>query len=114
MRMRASRESILLEPAAIPRPLTQQRLMRELDLTIADGQQASIGQLRQNRTRTLDALKLVQRHPPAGERPALAACEPQHHTPRDLPLALAESGVGVFGQAGNRAPHTTARSVAAI
>ena len=40
--------------------------MRELDLTIADGQQASVGQLRQNRPRTVDALKLAQRHPAAG------------------------------------------------
>jgi hypothetical protein len=42
--------------------------VRELDLTGADGQQARVGQLRENRARTVDALKLAQRHPAAGQR----------------------------------------------
>ena len=40
--MQAPAVGVLLEPAAQPRPLAQERLVRDLDRAIADGQQAAV------------------------------------------------------------------------
>ena len=114
MRVEASPDPVFLEPRAVPRPLAQQRLVRELDLPIADGQKASIRQLRKNGSRAGDALELAEGHPAARQRSILAAGEPQHHRPRDPPLTLAELVVGVLGQPRDRAAYATDGLVAGV
>ena len=66
VRVQAAADPVFLEPRAVARPLAQQRLVRELDLAVADGQQASVGQRRQHGPRAVDALELARAAPGGG------------------------------------------------
>jgi hypothetical protein len=110
----ATADPVFLEPRAVSRPFPQQRLVRELDLPVAERQQASVRQRCENRARTVDALELAPWHSAAGQRSILAAGEPQHDAARDPSLGVAQLGVGGFRQAGDRAAHATARPVAVV
>ena len=67
---------VFFEPRAIPRPFAQQCLVRKLYLPIADGQQASVGQLGKDRASSVDAVQLGGRYPAANERSILPAGQP--------------------------------------
>ena len=68
---------VLLEPAAQPRPLAQQRLVCDLDLTRADRDQPGVGEDGQHGGHAF-AVELLQAHAPAHDGVALAlAREPQ-------------------------------------
>ena len=79
---------ILLKPAPQPRPLAQQRLMRDLDRAIAHRQQTRV---RQDHGHVRDPrvaihIELGERHPPADDRRPLAKAEAQHDRPRRVLL----------------------------
>ena len=73
---------VLLEPAAQPRPLAQQRLVRDLDLALADRDQAVVGEHGEDVGDAL-AVELVERDAAAHDRVALAfARQPQQDPAR--------------------------------
>ena len=61
--------------------------MGELHLVVADGQQASVGQLGDDSAATIDSLELAERDSLAHERVGLTAGEAQHQGTRDPSLA---------------------------
>src|SRR4051812_44133725 len=62
--------SVLFQPAAQPRPLAQQRLVRDLDLARADREQAAVGELGQHGPSAL--AELLEPDPRADRRVAAA------------------------------------------
>ena len=116
--MEAATLGVLLEPAAQPRPLAQQRLVGDLDRALVDGQQPALGEHgeRPGGVRVALELELVERDAAADERLRLlvVAGEPQQHRPRPAPLGLAQALVGVLGQAGDRPVDAAGALVGAV
>ena len=101
---------VLLEPAAQARPLTQQRLVRDLDRSCAHREQPSVGEHPQHGLDVLIALafELGQRDPPAnGPAAGALAGEAQQQRPRDALLPRVELAERLFRQPGNGAAHAS-------
>ena len=103
--MDSAADAVVLEPAAVARPLLDQRLVRDLDLSFVDGQQPSRDERVDDALRTVDAKDIVQRHATADECAVLAARQPKHDPARDLLVVVGELLVGVLGEAGDRAAY---------
>ena len=98
---------VLLEPAAQPRPLAQQRLVRDLDLALADRDQALVGEHGEHDLgdALVVAVELGQRHAPAHDRVALAlAGQAQQDPAREL-AAAGRAARRRLGQPRHRAAH---------
>ena len=107
-------DAIVLEPVAVARPLLDQRLVRDLDLTFVDGQQARRDECVDDALRAVDSEEIVERHATTDERSVLSACEPQHDAARDLLVGGGELLEGLLGEARNRAAHATHRPVGVV
>ena len=103
--------AICLDPAAKPRPVTDQRFVRDVDdvaalLVAAAGQQPPVDELRDH---GLDARarELVARRAAAGVLRALSRlCETQQHTLCDLLLIRVERRIRALGALRERTAHT--------
>ena len=83
---------VLLEPAAQARPLAQQRLVRDLDLALADRDAAGRRRARRARRPRRRRSSSSERDAAAHDRVALAlARQPQQDPPRDLPRCSGSS-----------------------
>ena len=90
---------VLLQPAAQPRPLAQQRLVGDLRLVVADRHEPAVGELPQDLGRARRALELGQRQPAAHGDALLAdAGEPDEERAGARALVLAELPVDALGQ----------------
>ena len=97
---------VLLEPAAQPGPLAQQRLVGELRLAVAERDQALGGK----RVEHVAGVELGDRH----ARPRVAvARQAQQDAPRTLAAVRVEPLVCALGQARDRAVHAAAALVGA-
>jgi hypothetical protein len=95
---------VVLQPAAQPWPLAQQRLVCDLDLALADREQAPVDELVEHGPGLW--LELVEGDASAHDGVAVALSrEPQEDRPRDPPLAVVEPFVAAFGQSPDRAAH---------
>ena len=78
--------AVLLDPAAQPGPLAQQRLVRDLDRPGADRQHAAVGEQREHARDLLAllAFELVERDAPALDGPVRSEPDEAHdHAARD-------------------------------
>ncbi len=99
---------VLLEPAAQPRPLPQQRLVGDLRRTFADADQAAGGQHVEHARDVVVSVgvELVERHQPANRGAAdVLAGETQQDAARHGLLARIEAVEGCLGQSRHRAAH---------
>src|SRR5215470_5160769 len=112
MRAEAPLLAALLQPRGEPRPFPQQRLVRNLDLTVTYREQARPDQLRENAIGAPGAAELGDRHPPPGDGLSVAGDEAEHDRAGERPVLLAQPGVDIFGQAGDRTPDAARAAVA--
>ena len=99
---------VVLEPAAQPRPLPQQRLVGDLDGLPADREQPVLGQHLEDAAGRLAAVEveLGQRHlAPHGRLRLALPGEPHEDVARGRGLAGAQALVGGLRQPGDRAAH---------
>ena len=108
--MQAAPLRVLLQPAAEPWPFPQQRLVRDLDLAVADRDQPvvtsaeSTSPRRSSRITSSSASETRRRT--TADPSASAAREPQQDPARYRALPGIELLVGGLGQPGHRAVHT--------
>ena len=101
---------VLLQPAAQPRPLAQQRLVGHLHTVLAHAEQPLVDQGVQHRPAPLVMGwgDLVERHAAAHHRLALARPGQAQQDPAGHRLlARRQPKPGAFGQPGHRPPHPT-------
>ena len=99
---------VLLQPAPQAWPLTQERLVRDLDLTLADGDQSLLRQHGQylGHAMVAPAIELNQPDAPADDRLAFSqAGQPQQDPPGESPAIRREPFIGPLGQPCHRALH---------
>ena len=108
---------VLLEPAAQPRPLAQQRLVRDLDLALADRDEAARRRARRGRRRRPRRGRPRARRAPRGAGPRRrprprrrAAAGSARAASR---CAWVEARVGALGEPGDRAAHAARALVGA-
>ena len=85
---------VLDEPPVQPWPLPEQRLVRDLDRPVGDGQQAGAGEVLDDGAdpAVRQGLELAERHPPSGDRRAVAgAGQAQEQRARSRPAAPASA-----------------------
>ena len=94
MAVQAATGDVLVEPAAQPRPFAQERLVRDLDRAVGDGQQPALRELRDD-----GGVLLVERDPPPHDRAVLVlVAQAQEQRARGGLLAGRERDEGVLGQ----------------
>jgi hypothetical protein len=86
--------------------------VRDLDLTVAGGEQPGVGQRRQHRFGSIDSLELSKRQAATDKRAVLAVREPQQEAARDPTPVRIEPYIGVLGEPSDRSPDAAARRVA--
>ena len=98
---------ILLQPPPQPRPLPQQGLVRDLDRSLAEGQQPVPRELGDHALRDGVALRieLVQRRPPARDGLAIRDDEAQQDAPDRVALDVGELLERGLGETGDRPLH---------
>jgi len=75
---------VLVQPLAEARPFAQQRLVRDLDLALADREQTAVGELVEHGPRLL--VELLERDPGAHDCVSLTLSgQAQQNAPRDPP-----------------------------
>ena len=92
---------VLFDPLAQARPLAQQRLVGDLDVSFRHGDEAAVGQRRQHVGHPSVALQveLGEGSAAAHRRVALAlADETQHEGAHELLVLIRDAGVGALGQ----------------
>ena len=108
---------VLVEPAAQPRPLAQERLVGDLRRAVAERDEPAVGQHREHAPHgvVVVGVELVERDAPADGAPGgVLAGQPQQDAARDRLLLCIEALVGRLRQPRDRAAHAAgaARSAA--
>src|SRR5262249_9695166 len=110
---RAERLAILREPAAEPRPLADQRLVRDLDGLIADDDEAGGRPTLEHRRRLPVGEQLRTRHSPARVLGRLAEVgEPKEHASHERLLSIAAAEEDLLRGVGDRAAYAAGIAVA--
>jgi hypothetical protein len=98
-------DPVLVEPAAIARPLAEQRLVRQLHRSGPDGHQARVGQRLQHRPGAVDPVDLFQWCQPALRGPVPDVREPEQQATGDAPLSLRQPHIRGLGDPRDRPAH---------